>query len=491
MRVGLIVGALFGALVITATSLAAQSAPKTAADSMRAILRARAGAAVATPTASSPVAAKPAPRVPARTTRVVGAATVDPVRAQSATPPASTTSVVTPVAPSDTGSVTASVTASVLESLDPPVASPVDTDRATPPASPAPVPAAPAAPAAAPKPPTAAAPAAVRIAEVGFGTLKFDGLLQTWFGAGNTATASTFRIRRAEIKISGRISPVVAWTMMFDVSKPLSLSATTTNVSGTPVVSAASVNQSSRLMQDAILTLDASPRFHIDAGQFRLPLGNVGSSSSAILETIERPMFQADRARGGALGDVRDIGFVVRGPATSFADYWLGAFNGGGETQNSTDANNQKSLVGRITFKTPVNGLRVGASGLYSGVDSAGPMRKDRYGLELAFIRGAYLARVEMAHGTDAATDRNGGFVLVGYRPIRPLQVVARFDSWDPDAKRDDTAASVRATDLMVGATWALAGENAKVQVNLSQRRFAGDLLARTNQLLVNLQASW
>jgi hypothetical protein len=350
---------------------------------------------------------------------------------------------------------------------------------------------APAAAPAAPRATSSAAPAASRIAEVGFGSLKVNGLLQFQFGASNTATASSFRIRRAELKLSGRISPIVSWATMFDVSKPLSLSNGTTTVNGTPVVSSSSVNQGSRLMQDAILTVDLTKNLHVDAGQFRLPLGNIGSGSSANLETIERPMFQADRARGGALGDIRDIGFVVRGPATSVADYWIGAFNGAGESQNTTDANNQKTVVGRVTFKTPVNGLRFGGSALYSGVDTTTPLKKDRYGAEITFIRGKYLARVEAQHGTDAAIDRMGGFALVGYRVIPRLQIVARVDSWDPDVSRDDTAGTARATDLMAGATYQLAGDNAKLQVNLSRRQFAGDVLRPTSQLLVNLQASW
>ncbi len=478
--------ALVAAAVLTlacAHPLAAQ-APRTAADSMLAMIRSRAGI-VDTP-------AKPAPatRPVATTARRPAAAPVSapkPVVIHDTVVVRDT--VLVPHMMRDTITVRETVTIRDTVVVHDTV---VVRDAVLRPAPAVAAPtAAPAAPKPAPAAPSAPAAPAARMAEVGFGTLKFDGLLQMHFGATNSAAASSFRIRRAEIKVSGRISPLVGWAMMFDVSKPLSLSTQTANVSGSNVVTSTSVNQNSRLMQDAILTVDFKPTIHVDAGQFRLPLGNVGSGSSANLETIERPMFQSDRARGGALGDVRDIGFVVRGTAYKVADYWVGAFNGTGESQNTTDVNNEKAVVGRVTFKTPVDGLRIGASGLYTGFEAGMPTRKDRYGAEVTYQHGKYLGRIEAQHGIDGVTDRAGGFALFGYRLLPQLQLVTRVDAWDPDVRRDDTAATVRATDYLAGATWLLAGDNAKLQVNLSRRSYAGGVSPTVNTLLFNLQASW
>jgi hypothetical protein len=262
-------------------------------------------------------------------------------------------------------------------------------------------------------------------------------------------------------------------------------------VNGSKVVTDASVNQSTRMLQDALLTVDITPHVHLDAGQFRLPLGNVGSSSSAGLETIERPMFQADRARGGAFGDVRDVGFVVRGAARSYADYWIGAFNGSGESMNTVDANNEKVVVGRVSVRLPVAGLRIGLSGLSSGCAAGNAARRDRVGGELTYQHDVYIARAELQRGVDGVIDRAGGFVLFGVRPSKRAQFVARFDAWDPNWRTDGDAASARATDVMGGATWFLAGDNAKLQVNVSHRWFAHDVATAINQLLVNLQTSW
>lgn len=330
-----------------------------------------------------------------------------------------------------------------------------------------------------------------RIAEVGFGTLRFDGLMQVQYVVTDSKTPSTFRIRRAELKVAGKVSPRVSWSMMFDVSKALSLNSSTGTVDGSTVVTGTSVNQSSRLMQDALLIFDVSSAFHIDAGQFRLPLGGVGSAGSSSLETIERPMFQSDRARNGTLGDVRDVGVVARGAVGKLADYWVGAFNGSGESMNSVDTNNQKPLVARVLFRTVVPGLRVGASGVLSGIHAVSALRKDRLGAEVVYARKAYLARVEVQDGKDGPFDRLGGFLLLGLRASRALQLVTRLDVYDPDTDRDDTAATARAVDVMAGATWFIVGDNAKLQVNASRRSFANDIAPKLNQLQLSLQAAW
>src|SRR5258705_3088371 len=62
--------------------------------------------------------------------------------------------------------------------------------------------------------------------EVGIGKIKFNGLLQTWFLAGNGGLTDTFRIRRAELKFTGEISPHFKWTVMIDPAKYLTLNNT-------------------------------------------------------------------------------------------------------------------------------------------------------------------------------------------------------------------------------------------------------------------------
>lgn len=500
---------------------AVSAAPATAADSMRALLRRRAQAAGEHVDATPAKASESPTHVRAVTMKQVAPIVLSSrsksvrasgsVSATRTSAPANTTAAIVKPLPvkADSTSVTLPVAGvanadtaqtNVVNTESPKIetipAAASRTEAAKPesskpetPKTEAPKPEAkPAAPTSAP-----AAPAtkAALLAEVGFGTLRLDGLLQMWYSANDAGTATSFRIRRAEVKVSGKVSNTVAWSMMFDIAKALQLNATTGTVSGNRVVTGTSINQSSRMLQDAQLTLDINPKLRVDAGQFRLPFGNVGSSGASTLETIDRPMSQSDRARGGSFGDVRDVGVVARGSVRTFADYWVGAFNGSGESMNSVDADNEKVLVGRVSLRTPVKGLRVGGSMLSSGYPTGHALRRDRLTTEATLQRSKWLVRAEAVRGADGVTDRAGGFLLGGYRPSRAMQLVSRIDVWDPDTHRDGDAATTRATDVMAGATWFLAGDNAKLQVNLSHRAFTQHGAPAVNQLLVNLQASW
>ena len=107
----------------------------------------------------------------------------------------------------------------------------------------------------------------------------------------------------------------------------------------------------------------------VDVGQQIIPLSYEGVTAASQIETIERTMFIAERSRGGGISDVRDIGAEVRGSvARHHVDYQLGVFNEFGDTQNSTDQNDQKATIGRLAFRLPgLPALQVGALGRLRG----------------------------------------------------------------------------------------------------------------------------
>ena len=130
--------------------------------------------------------------------------------------------------------------------------------------------------AAAPAKPPAPAPAPVM---AGTGTIRFNGLLQAWLAGGDAGFKDTFRIRRAELKFSGDLGRTVGWAVMIDPSKSLG----TTNGGG-----ATSINQASRVLQDAFLTVGRPAQLALTAGQFKVPISREGLESSAALDTVER-----------------------------------------------------------------------------------------------------------------------------------------------------------------------------------------------------------
>ncbi|MDQ2920791.1 MAG: porin [Acidobacteriota bacterium] len=327
--------------------------------------------------------------------------------------------------------------------------------------------------------------------EVGIGKIKFNGLLQTWFVGGNGGVTDTFRIRRAELKFTGEISPHFKWTVMIDPAKSLSLNNTFTTVSGTTVVKDTSVNQASRILQDAFITLSYVKRVNINVGQFKVPLSLEGLQSSTQLDT-ERALFASDRARGGNFGDIRDVGIMLYGPLTKAVDYQLGIFNGSGESQNDLDKNDQKAVAGRLVVRPPfIRGLQLGGSGVWGNWQRADRPRRDRLGAESLFVRGPITLKGELMTGSDGAIHRRGYYGHFAYQFDPKFQGIFRADTWDPDIARENNAANATERDYVAGFNYFIRERYFKLQFNYLRKTFPSGLVPSRNVLLLNLQTWW
>jgi hypothetical protein len=320
-------------------------------------------------------------------------------------------------------------------------------------------------------------------------SVKFTGLVQAWYFAGNQGLSATFRIRRSELYFTGDVTKKAKWQVMIDPAKALALETTTTPVSGTPVLAAVAVGQSSRILQNAFVSLDYIPKVQMNIGQYKLPLSLEGLQSSGQLETVERALFASDRARGGNYGDVRDIGFMLRGGVGRHVDFQAGVFNSIAETQNTVDVNDEKALAGRLVAR-PLDGLQLGMSGAWDNGGGTRP-RRDRLGAELQFKRGSFHVKSELMTGEDGPLHRRGFYGHVGYRIKPKLEWVFRVDGWDPDTATESTPASVSELDYVTGFNVFLAQHNLKLQVNYLRKTFGSDALHSRNVLLVNTQTFW
>lgn len=305
---------------------------------------------------------------------------------------------------------------------------------------------------------------------------KFNGLLQGWAVTGDAAFQDTFRVRRAELKLSGDLGRNIGWTVMADAAKALSMSGQ-------------SINQSGRALQDAFITAGAPKRLQLTAGQFKIPLSREGLESSATLDTIERSLFLSDRARGGAYGDIRDVGLALRRTVNDRYDVMLGVFNGTGESHNDVDRNERKSVIARVAVPVlAIDGLRVGASGAWGG--GRGNDRRDRAGVDLLFTRGRWKLKSEVMAGRDGAAERLGWYALAAARVSPRVEVVGRVDEWDPDTSIDRDLATARERDYLLGGNLTLHSA-LRLQANLIRKTYGSDAVSTRNLLLVNLQTSW
>jgi hypothetical protein len=327
--------------------------------------------------------------------------------------------------------------------------------------------------------------------QAGFGKIKFNGLLQAWFSSGNGGFSDTFRVRRAELKFTGEVTPEVKWTVMIDPAKVLSLNNTFVTTGGATVVRDSGVNQAGRILQDAFITLSYFKRMNINVGQFKVPLSLEGLQSSAGLDT-ERALFMSDRGRGGTFGDIRDIGLMLYGPLTKSVDYQVGVFSGSGESQNDTDKNDQKAVAGRMVFRPSFfKGLQVGGSGVWGNGARADRARRDRLGGELLFVRGPLTLKGELMTGKDGLLHRRGYYGHLAYHFTPKWEGIFRFDTWDPDTRQESNATNVTERDYVTGFNYFINESHVKFQFNYLHKTYTNGIVPSQNQAVFKLQTWW
>jgi hypothetical protein len=325
-------------------------------------------------------------------------------------------------------------------------------------------------------------------------SVQIDGFLQVWYLDGHTVTNAhdTYRIRRADLKLSGIISPRVRWRLSFDGAKALGLTKTTTIAADSTVLRDASVDQRTRILQEASINVTLFPSLRIDVGQQIIPLALEGITASSQIETIQRTMFIEERGRGGTLGDIRDIGAAARGSiAGGFVDYQVGLFNEMGESQNSTDQNDQKATIGRIAARIPgLTALQLGGSGGFEG-GSTPAQRRERAGGEAQFRDRWLTVRSEVMGARDGTVRRLGYYGLAAVRPSDDYELVARWDYWDPDLHSETGSIDAAERQIVAGVNYFLEGGATRLAANVVRSTFPGRVLPASTLLLAAIQVVW
>jgi phosphate-selective porin len=312
-------------------------------------------------------------------------------------------------------------------------------------------------------------------AKTSIGTLKIGGLFDFWYVSqrdpGTASTRSgveTFRIRRAEISLSGSIvKDLVDFVVMFDPARPLGTDENTAPKKTTMQDLKILYKGPFGLPKDMVVTV----------GQFKIPFGEEGTRSSSKLEFINR----ADGS--GAFSDARRPGVMVQGaPMNGGVEWFLNAHNNNGQNSQDTTAD-QKNYVGRLVL----NPMKFGTA------DEA-RARQDRYGTlalgvtrEWGYETAAHLdftrtgadvlwRKSKMATDRDSVfletewfrsddditlmTDKRSHYYAAGYSINDSWQVVARHDFW-----KDQVGTTERGTDTF-GVNYYIKGHNAKISLD-------------------------
>jgi hypothetical protein len=316
------------------------------------------------------------------------------------------------------------------------------------------------------------------------------GYLQVYYRSGDPITKDGFRLRKADLKFSGDVSPRLRWRIGFDAAKVLTVSKTISDVDEGAVVTDVGVDERTRILQDAALTYMVNPWLQLDIGQQVVPLSYEGTIPSSQVETIERTLFIVERSRAGGLGDVRDVGVSANGKAFDMIEYHVGTFNETGESAGTTDANDQKSIMGRVALHAPnFPQLQIGGSGSAEG--GATTQRRERAAGEAQFRDEHVTIRGEVISARDGLLRRFGWYGLSAVRPTTRLQLVARFDTWDRDRSRDASLSDALEHQYVLGGSYLL-DPVSRFAVNLVRQTFPTVTTVRSGTfLLVSFQGVW
>lgn len=259
---------------------------------------------------------------------------------------------------------------------------------------------------------------------IGSRALQISGLVQTRYqGFQQAGVNDAFDLHRARLDAKGNITDQWSYEVY-------------TEFAGT-----------TKLL-DAYTAYKIADFLKFTAGQFKVPLSYESLVSDSQLDFIDRS--QVVEALTGRSKDVignqvgRDIGIQINGSFVKINnrylfDYTLGVFNGAGYDV-TTDNNNHKDIAARLVVHV-IKGLDLGGS-LYEGEDIPLPTTKvpnpvtqarNRYGVDGHYVTGPFSLTAEYLHGTDASIKRDGWYAQAGYFVFPKLQLVAKYDTYDPN----------------------------------------------------------
>jgi hypothetical protein len=271
------------------------------------------------------------------------------------------------------------------------------------------------------------------------GSVNLGALIQTWgfWQRQDGESSTTFRIRRAELKLKGELVPKrVLFNVMVDPAKVLEPDEVTVPVENqepAPVeAGTVTVTQppgAISMLQDVSLTFRA-PYADVTVGQFKLPLSLEGYGSSSKLVFPERALVSR------RYGDKRDIGVRIDKEIDRFY-YNVGIYNGAG--QNRLDTNDQKDLAARFEAKV-IPELTLAVAGAVAVGERDTESAKDRLEGDVRFEFASFLVQAEYIRAWDGPSDErvpgHGAYAALGYR-FFDFQPVVRVGRLEPDLDGD------------------------------------------------------
>ena len=306
----------------------------------------------------------------------------------------------------------------------------------------------------APKPaPPPLPPTSLRIGTEG--ELRFGMLLQGWYifddsplavptgtttnsTLGNYVGSNTFRLRRAEIKLNGKINSSWAFEVMVDPAK---------------AISPQTANTDGKVLQDLAVTFTGLKGHQFSLGQKKIALTEEGVRSSSELDFPERAQIVR------AVSDRRETGFFYKGDVAVPLTLWASVTNGVASNLID-DSNDTVNFCGRADVKF-LPGLNFGGSGCYSGGETVAHLGRQRVGGHARYNGGSampLIAEFEYITAKDSRAGqpdlrRDGFYGSALYTVANTFQFGIRYDEYTTDKDAQGGTNGVKQKDSKI-RTW-------------------------------------
>ncbi|NDD91118.1 hypothetical protein EBZ37_03435, partial [bacterium] len=170
-------------------------------------------------------------------------------------------------------------------------------------------------------------------------SLKVSGLLQSWYLSDSSATSAkgNFRVRRAELRVSGSVAENTRLSLMLDAAKNLNFTDST---------------KDSKVLQEVGIGYSFAQEVEFIAGQFK------GLSTTEGLDSSSELLFPERSRIARKFGDKRKQGAQLHYRSTGWQ---LGAMLSNGGEANTNDTTTAKELALRAQADSPVPGLQLAA----------------------------------------------------------------------------------------------------------------------------------
>lgn len=224
------------------------------------------------------------------------------------------------------------------------------------------------------------------------------------------------------------------------------------------------------LLRDVYFTSSIIPKHTVYVGQMARPVGKEATLSPMEINFVDyaqasRKLLSNSTSTGVPYN--HDVGAKIDGD-WGLVNYSVGAFNGTG--QNAFDNNRTMTMAGRVSvkpfYKSPQLGdLEFGGSMLNGYASNTtenicgihGSYKYKKFG-----VSGEFLAKDGfLSNGQDA----HGFFIDTMYNLTDKLQILARYDSFDPDLRPEEGL--LPDSDSMKAATEYVAGVNYLLRDNV------------------------